>query len=275
MLFMNMRIESQGSGSGLVETETTGRIGVVRLNRPQKLNALTDAFLLELRAALVRMDDDPAVDVVILCGSGTSFCAGADVAQRQLRTEEEKIRLGGLSERGARAIEMLLRMVNWKPTIAAVHGYVLGAGFVLTMCCDIVVAAEGTKFQIKETSRGLSGFSHWWLMSQMLGAGRFADDVALTGRYFRAEEALRYGVISRVTPDGRQMEEAMNVATEICANPPIGVRDVVRIRRLRLEQASLEIDSRRPRYSPHFSKDFEESARAFVEKRPAGPFTGA
>ncbi|MGQ4807014.1 Carnitinyl-CoA dehydratase [Candidatus Entotheonellaceae bacterium PAL068K] len=120
--------------------------------------------------------------------------------------------------------------VNWKPVIAAVHGYVLGVGFGLAMASDLIVAAEGTKFQIREVQRGIAGAQHW-ATTWFWGSGRFATEVALTGRYFSAEEAVQFGIVNRVVPQDQVVEEAERLAEEIMTNPPLSVRANVRVSR--------------------------------------------
>ena len=105
--------------------------------------------------------------------------------------------------------------VHWKPVIAAVHGYVLGAGFGLAMASDIIVAAEGTQFQIREVQRGIAGAQHW-ATTWFWGGGRFATEIALTGRYFSAEEAHQLGIVNRVTPPDGFLPEAFHVRRGDC-----------------------------------------------------------
>jgi enoyl-CoA hydratase/carnithine racemase len=157
--------------------------------------------------------------------------------------------------------------------LAAPHGYVLGLALGLVLESDLVVAEAGTKFQVTETPRGLSGAKYWALL-RFRGAGAFATDVSLTGRFFTAEEALEAGIIDRVAPQGCTMEVARDVAAQVAKNPPLGVRSTVRARRHALEQMSREVLLQVNLAKLHLSEDFAESARAFAEKRPAGPFKG-
>src|SRR5262249_6694407 len=136
--------------------------------------------------------------------------------------------------------DLLLRTVNWKPVIAAVHGYVLGLSLGLTLECDLIVAEEGTKLQVTETPRGLSGAKYWALLN-FRGGGAIATDVGLTGGFFSAEEARAAGVIERVAPKGRLMEEAHALGADVAKTPPLGVRSTIRARRYYLEQLSREV----------------------------------
>src|SRR5260221_10815213 len=173
-----------------VEYSCADRIATITLNRPDKLNAVSDEVVRQLDEALHRFDLDPEAEVAILNGSGRAFSSGADVRQRQLRSREEFEKLGGPQGRGANSADLLTRAVNWKPVIAAVHGYVLGLALGLTLECDLIVAAEGTRFQLTETSRGL-GASRYWALFQYRGAGAFGDEIAFTGRFFTAEAEFK------------------------------------------------------------------------------------
>jgi enoyl-CoA hydratase/carnithine racemase len=255
----------------LVEYECRDHIATITLNRPDKLNAVNDDMVRQIAAALARFDTDSDAFVAILTGRGRAFSSGADVQQRQLRSREEFERHGGAQAQDASSHELLLRSVNWKPVIAAVHGYVLGLALGLMLDCDLIVAEEGTKMQVTETPRGLSG-AKYWAMLNFRGAGAFATDVALTGRFFTAEEAKAAGIIERVAPRGMLLEAAGELAGDVAKNPPLGVRSTIRARRWHMGQLSREVLMQVNLAKLHLTEDFRESARAFVEKRPAGPF---
>jgi enoyl-CoA hydratase/carnithine racemase len=259
--------------STLVEYDCSEHIATIALNRPDKLNAVNDDMVRQIAAALRRFDADADARVAILCGRGRAFSSGADVQQRQLRSRAEFERHGGAQAQDASSHDLFLRAVNWKPVLAAPHGYVLGLALGLVLESDLIVAEEGTKFQVTETPRGLSGAKYWALLN-FRGAGAFATDVSLTGRFFTAEEALAAGVIDRVAPHGTHMEVARELAAAVAKNPPLGVRSTVRARRWYLEQLSREVLLQVNLAKLHLTEDFAESARAFVEKRPAGPFKG-
>lgn len=163
--------------------EKKGRIAYVMLNRPRILNAYNDTMGDELLDAHTDFDQDDDLHVLIVSGAGRAFCSGADVKQRQLRPPEAMKRIGGPAGgiKAAGGLMGLGQAVNWKPVISAVHGYVLGAGFGLAMATDIIVAAEGTQFQIREVQRGIAGAQHW-ATTWYWGGGRFAAEIALTGR---------------------------------------------------------------------------------------------
>jgi enoyl-CoA hydratase/carnithine racemase len=257
----------------MVEYECSDHIATIALNRPDKLNAVNDDMVRQIAGALRRFDTDDDARIAILCGRGRAFSSGADVRQRQLRSREEFERYGGAQAPDASSHDLLLRSVNWKPVLAAVHGYVLGLALGLTLECDLIVAEAGTRFQVTETPRGLSGAKYWALLN-FRGGGALANDVALTGRFFTAEEAHAAGIIERIAPQGEMMPVARTLAGEVAKNPPLGVRSTVRARRWYLEQLSREALLQVNLAKLHLTDDFRESARAFTEKRPAGPFKG-
>jgi enoyl-CoA hydratase/carnithine racemase len=245
--------------------EKSGPICRITLNRPEKLNAATDQLVEEVNDALFEFDADPDLQVAILSGAGRAFCSGADVQQRQLRTPEEMRRLGGPAGRRSRE-NGLADTVNWKPVIAAVHGYALGLGYSLSQSCDLVVAAEGTQFQIREVQRGLGGAQHW-VATWFWTGSRFANEVALTGRMFTAEEALQHGMVNQVVSRAELMPAAEALAQQIIENPPLAVRANVRVMRWFVNEMQRQSKLYTQGRGLHLTEDFRESAAAFVEKR--------
>lgn len=257
----------------LVEYACQNRVATITLNRPSRLNAFNDDLTRQALAAMHRFDLDPEANVAVLCGNGRAFSSGADVQQRQLRPREEMEKHGGPQARDANSQDLLVNAVNWKPVICAAHGYVLGLALGLALECDLIVAEEGTKFQVTETPRGLSGAKYWALLN-FRGGGSFATQVTLTGRFFTAEEALKVNLIDEVAPKGQHVVAAQALAATIAKNPPLGVRHAVQMRRWELKKVQQDAIRQVGMAKLHLSEDFRESARAFVEKRPAGPFKG-
>lgn len=257
----------------LILYSVTDQIATITFNRPDKLNAFSDDMVRALGAAFRRFDTDPEANVAVLTGAGRAFTSGADVRQRQMRSREERERQGGNAGPGAQQGELFHQMVNWKPIIAAVHGHVLGLGIGLAMDSDLTVAEAGTRFQITETARGL-GAGRYWAYLNMRGNPSFALETALTGRFFTAEEALAAGLVNRVVPAGQGLATALDLARQINANPPLSVRATVRTRRWYMEKIYREVNLMNAPLKLYLTEDFAESARAFAEKRPAGPFKG-
>jgi enoyl-CoA hydratase/carnithine racemase len=202
------------------------------------LNAVSDEVVRQLMATFRRFDADAEARIAVLYGRGRAICSGADVHQRQLRSREEFERLGGPQGHGANAADLLFQTVHFKPVVAAVHGYVLGLGLGIALDCDLIVAEVGTQFQLTETSRGLGAAKQW---AQFLFRARaFGDEVALTGRYFSAEEALVANVINRVAPKDKFLDVARSLAQTVTANPPLSVEATVRTRRWFLDRYAKE-----------------------------------
>lgn len=242
----------------------------ITLNRPERLNAINDGLDEQLRDSFRRFDQDEAALVAILAGSGRAFCSGADVKERQTRPIEEMERLGGPSGSDTRHVAHLTRSVNYKPVIAAVHGYALGAGLRLMLSCDIVVAAANTQFQITEIPRGLHATAHWALIRDRCGDA-FATELALTGRYWSAAEAAAHAMIAEVVPDGSQVERARAIAETIAASPRQSTRSLVRSRRIRLEETISWAHRMTETVQLFRTDDFHRSAQAFVNRRSADP----
>src|SRR5262249_13983795 len=155
--------------------DTRDAICYITLNRAEKLNASDDQMHQEIIDAFFEFDADDDLQVAIISGAGRAFCSGADVRARQLRPPEEPRRLGSPAGRGLRSFGTA-DTVNWKPVIAAVHGYAIGMGLGIVQGCDLVVAAEGTQFQLREVQRGLGGGGLWagaWFWT----GSRFANEV--------------------------------------------------------------------------------------------------
>ena len=258
---------------GLVRYECRDRIAAITFDRPEKLNAFTDGMIIRFAQVLHQFDTDPEADVAVISGEGRAFSSGADVHQRQLRGEAELKKLGGAQGWGAHAADLFTRSINWKPVITAPHGFAVGLGLGFVLESDLVVAEAGTRFQVTETSRGLASSRYWALLSYR-GSRSLATELALTGRFFTAEEALAAGFIDRVAGTGKHLDDAWQLAREIAANPPLSVRATVRTRRWYMDQAEREAYLQTNPLKLHLTEDFKESARAFAEKRKAGPFKG-
>jgi enoyl-CoA hydratase/carnithine racemase len=189
--------ETTSATTPFVEYECRDQVATLTLNRPEKLNAFNDDLVRHLAEALRRFDLDPEAEVAVLCGRGSAFSSGAGVHQRQLRRREEFVALGGPQGWGANSADLFTRSVNWKPVIAAPHGYAMGLAFGIVLESDLIVAEAGTRFQITETSRGLGGARYWALL-HFRGTAAFANEAALTDRFFSAEEAIAARIVDRV-----------------------------------------------------------------------------
>jgi enoyl-CoA hydratase/carnithine racemase len=245
----------------LVEYAVNGRIAEIRFNRPEKLNALTNEMVRDLRELLYRIDADDDVWVGIIHGAGRAFSAGADVVHR----------MGTPGGRGVGAsavpISVLLsRFEHYKPIITAVHGYAIGGAMEIVLHSDLRVADETGKFQIVEIRRGIDG-SGLWASMRLQGVGALADEVALTGRVFSAREAYEAGFISAVVPEGQHLSAARELAEQVMMNPPLAVRAVVKTRRIALEQLDVQMSATTRDRKLFATEDVKEARAAFAEKR--------
>jgi enoyl-CoA hydratase/carnithine racemase len=210
----------------MIDYEVTDGIAYITLNRPEKLNAFTNSGLAEYVAALDRLDHDDDAQIGIVTGAGRAFSTGSDINQRLLAIADEGVDSRTLPSE----TQAVLRCENWKPLIAAVHGYALGHALGTALLCELVVATEDTRFQVTETTLGVPAAGFWAHIACATGAS-FANDVVLTGRFFTAEEALRAGMINRVAANGRHLEEATALARQVLQHPQAALRETVRYRR--------------------------------------------
>ncbi len=212
--------------------EVRDRIAWIGFCRPEKHNAFRDEDLADFVDALGRLDGDDDVDLGIVYGEGRSFSSGADVGDRLTRSLEEGSAEGRVSE-----VQAILGPLNWKPLIAAVHGYCMGHAMVTALTCDHVVADTTARFQVTETAIGVPSPGLW----MQLGEGRFATEVSMTGRFFTAEEAHREGVVTRLVEEGTHRAAAEELARAILESPQSVVRYLVRTRRTLLGRRLEEV----------------------------------
>ena len=248
-----------------IQTETHGRVGLIRLDRPKQLNALNDALMDQLGDALLMFDRNPDIGAIVLTGSARAFAAGADIAA-----------LSDYDFVDAYGNDFITR--NWetitrirKPIIAAVEGVALGGGCELAMMCDLIIAADSARFAQPEIKLGIMpGAGGTQRLPRAVGKAK-AMDWMLTGRLIDAHEAERGGLVSRVVPAEETLPTALQVAAEIAAMPlmaVIALKESV----LRAFEAPLAEGLRFERRLFHglfATEDQKEGMRAFLEKRPA------
>lgn len=232
-------------------------VAFIRLDRPGKLNALTNAGIEDLAGALRRFDRDDDAAVAVLHGAGRAFSAGADVDERLGAVAD------GRSDRRRLPNERpeILACDNWKPLIAAVHGYAIGHAFGTAMLCDLVVASEECVFQVPEATMGVPGAAFWTQIAAAAGA-RFATDVTLTGRRFTAAEAREFGLITRVVPEGEHLSTAVSVALQLVAYPQAALRETVRYHRGLISEALLRATNVTGHFRWDSSGQFRDAVRA-------------
>ncbi|HEY9379237.1 MAG TPA: enoyl-CoA hydratase-related protein [Jiangellaceae bacterium] len=235
------------------------------LDRPDALNAVSTAMARAIAAATAELAADHSLRAVVLSSSSEkAFCVGADLKERNVLTDDELRRQRPVS-RSAYGGVLGLPV----PTVAAVHGYALGGGCELALACDLIVADETAVFGLPEVSVGvIPGGGGTQLLTRRIGWGRAAD-LVFTARRIDADEAHRLGLADRLVPAGRDRAVALEIATAISRNSPVGLRNAKRAMRLGLDgslAAGLEIEDAGWRATA-FSGDRSEGVAAFNEKR--------
>lgn len=245
--------------------EQQGKVGLIRLNRPKALNALNDQLMDELGHALLAFDADEGVGCIVLTGSEKAFAAGADIAAMAGYTFMDVYK-GGYITRNWEQI----RNVR-KPVIAAVGGYALGGGCELAMMCDFIIAAANAKFGQPEIKLGtIPGAGGTQRLPRAISKAK-AMDMCLTGRMMDAAEAERAGLVSRIVPDAKLLEEALAAATVIAAMSLPAVMMVKESVNRAYETTLAEgIQYERRMFHATFgTEDQKEGMKAFLEKRQA------
>jgi enoyl-CoA hydratase len=245
-------------------TETQGRVGLIRLNRPAQLNALNDELMDALGKALLAFDGNADVGAILITGSDKAFAAGADIAVMADWTYMD-VYQGGFITRNWETI----RQVR-KPVIAAVAGFALGGGCELALACDIIVAAESAKFALPEIKLAmLPGAGGTQRLPRAVGKAK-AMDMCLSARMLSAQEADRYGLVSRVVPDLELQTTALKLATQI-AGYSLPALMAIKESVNRAHECSLSegiLFERRELHARFASEDAHEGMHAFLSKRP-------
>ncbi|MDQ7260813.1 enoyl-CoA hydratase-related protein [Paracoccus sp. PS-1] len=246
----------------LIEITREGRVALIRLNRPEALNALDSALAEQLTAAAEALDADRGVGAIVVTGSERAFAAGADISEMAEKSAEEMVEADFFSTWDRFA-------ATRTPKIAAVNGYALGGGCELMMMCDFAIAGEGAKFGQPEVKLGvIAGMGGTQRMTKLIGRA-LSMDLHLTGRMMDATEALRAGLVARVVPDDQVVEEAMAAAKQIAGYSRPATR-LAREAVMRAEELSLAEGvawERRLFHRLFGTEGQREGMRAFLEKR--------
>ncbi|NOZ70903.1 MAG: enoyl-CoA hydratase [Chloroflexi bacterium] len=239
-------------------------VGLIQLNRPRALNALSPDLMAELGEALLTFDADPEVGCIVISGDERAFAAGADIKAMA----------------DASMVDMLTQdlIAKWEtihsiktPIIAAVSGYCLGGGCELAMSCDMIVASESAQFGQPEINLGIiPGFGGTQRLTRTIGKA-LTMEMVLAGRYLSAEEALQYGLVNHVVPVEMYLEEALKLAAKIAAQAPLAVQLAKEAVNKALELSLHEgLVFERHLFQMLFAtEDQKEGMAAFVEKRKA------
>jgi enoyl-CoA hydratase len=246
-----------------IKTEQKGRVGLITLNRPKQLNALNPQLMQELGKALQAYDVDDGIGAIVITGNEKAFAAGADIGVMKDYSYMDAY----MADYITRDWEHLRRIR--KPVIAAVAGYALGGGCELAMACDIIVAAETAKFGQPEINLGvMPGAGGTQRLPRAVGKAK-AMDMCLTARMMDAQEAERAGLVSRVVPVDKLMDEAMAVAEKIAGYSLPAVMMLKESINRAYESALSEgiLFERRLFHSQFGLADQREGMAAFLEKR--------
>ncbi len=251
-------------------TETQGRVGVIRLNRPHKLNAWTDAMSAEIMGQMAAWNDDDGIGAIVLTGEGRAFCAGADIGNFAQRVETNRQGQGEALGRGGGNMTHFIRQS--KPTVAAVNGYAVGVGLTMILPCDVRIASTNANLSIRFIKMGLMpelGSTH--LLAHLIGLGN-ATEMCLTGRMVPADEAQRMGLVTAVTEPDELMATALAKAEEIANNPTRAVMMIKELLRKNPMDGDLEAVMEREGLRDQIARrlpDHAEAVAAFLEKREA------
>ena len=252
-----------------VLTERSGRVAVITLNRPERLNTISGRMLHQLSQALIEADRDPAVRAVVLTGAGRGFCAGLDLGDQSSGSGLDiGQRAGELALRDAPPI--VLHQID-VPSICALNGGAAGYGMDLALGCDIRIASDAAKMAPAFTKRGvLPESGGTWLLPRLVGYS-VAAEIFFTGETLEAARLLELGLVSRVVPHDDLLPGALELAERIAANAPLAIRAAKRMLRYGAEETfDAHVQRVYLQLLPLFrTKDFQEGMMSFLEKRPA------
>jgi enoyl-CoA hydratase len=246
-----------------VIVEIRERVGLIRLNRPQALNALNSALMRELAQAIDTFEADDNIGCIVITGSDKAFAAGADIKEMVGKTFTDAF-LGDFIGTWHRVADAR------KPVVAAVAGFALGGGCELAMQCDLVIAADNAKFGQPEIKLGIiPGIGGTQRLTHAVGKAK-AMDLILTGRMMDAQEAERAGLVARIVPLQSLLDEAIKVAATIAAMslPSVLAAKEAVNRAFEMSQAEGIRFERRVFHSLFATRDQREGMTAFIEKRP-------
>lgn len=243
--------------------EVEDHVGLIRLNRPEALNALNSQMLQELAAAVQSMQENDSVRVIVLTGSDKAFAAGADIKEMSEKSFVDMF----ASDFFTPETEAFLRCR--KPIIAAVAGYALGGGCELAMMCDFIIAADTAKFGQPEINLGvIAGIGGTQRLTRFVGKSK-SMEMHLTGRFMDADEAERAGLVSRVVPAKKLMDDVMATAAKIAEKSTLTTMAVKEAVNRAYETTLREgvLFERRLFHSLFATEDQTEGMAAFLEKR--------
>ena len=246
-----------------IQTETRGRVGIIRLNRPKALNALCADLVRELGHALDTFETDPNIGCLVLTGSDKAFAAGADIKEMKDQSYQDVFMKDFITVGWEKVSQVR------KPIVAAVAGYALGGGCEMAMMCDFIIAADNAKFGQPEITLGIiPGSGGTQRLTRAVGKAK-AMEMVLSGRMIDAAEAERSGLVSRVVPNDKLLEEALKLGAQIAAfsRPAVLAAKEAVNRAFESTLAEGVRFERRLFHAMFATEDQKEGMAAFVSKR--------
>jgi enoyl-CoA hydratase len=242
--------------------ETRGRVGLIRLHRPQAMNALNNQLMNEVMDALEAFDRDDAIGAMVITGNEKVFAAGADIKEMVEKTMEQ------MRDQDHIAVFGKIRSIE-KPVIAAVSGWALGGGCEIALSCDMIVASDSARFGQPEINIGvIPGAGGTQRLTRAVGKA-LAMEIILNDRRLTAQEACQFGMVNRVVPVSEYLDEALKLAEEIASRAPLAVRAAKKMINEAYERTltdGLE-EEKQTFYNLFATKDQKEGMAAFIEKR--------
>lgn len=251
-----------------IQVENKNGISIITLNRPEKLNSFNQIMHSELRQALDSAVNDDEVRSILLTGAGRGFCAGQDLSDRAVSSDDTRPDLGESVEKNYNPL--IRRITNSpKPVICAVNGVAAGAGASIAIACDVVIAAKSSSFVLAFANIGLIPDSACtWNLTHAIGLPR-AKAIAMLGGKIKAEKALEWGLIWQVAEPEELMIDALVLAGELASKPPLAMQKTKELMNTAFEH-SIDSQVERERLTMQYlgrTDDYKEGVAAFMEKR--------
>ena len=253
----------------MILVETEGRVGIITFNRPERRNAMHATMNAEIRDQIEAWNSDPGIGAIILTGAGQAFCAGADVSGWKRGIEE--------GEGGQESVDRYRREESWvlffqrsKPIICAINGASIGVGLTITLPCDVRIASDQARLSMRFVRIGvMPELTSTHLLAHIVGMGQ-AMELMLSGKTISGEEAARIGLVNRVVPHEKLMEEALATAKDIAFNPTESLMAIKKLAWQNLDEGDIMTIHERERQEFQAAMDrpaFKEAVSAFTEKR--------
>ncbi len=252
----------------MIITEQQGRVGIITFNRPERMNSLHPTMMGEIRAQIDEWNSDHGVGAIVLTGAGRAFCSGADIGgwQRNIEAGEQ----GEETRRRAEEESWVLLCQRSKPLICAINGASIGAGLTITLPCDVRIASDQARLSMRFVRVGvLPELASTHILAHIVGQGQ-ALELMLSGRIIDSEEAGRIGLVNRVVPHDKLVEQAVAIAQEIAFNPTDSLFAIKKLAWQNLAEGDITTIQGRERaeFAAALARPtFKEAVSAFLEKR--------